>query len=283
MPKFLIPLSTETVLALASGIGPVIIPMAWYIRAIGLILTLGLVADLLRRPNWPTWVRLFSGATLFALIAAVTLPQIVTEYVGPVGAASGAVVPSKNKDDSIPIFPAFVRASKEASAFIGEPIAPVEDSLNVYQVWLEQGNVIWLQNPGIMCGIDNGAHDGRYLCTHDAFHAGTTEPNLFNESYVRSRLKLARTDYWPRGSLAYAMIQHADQWGWLGKTFKQCRLDDHQVHFQKFTGGVIYGPFRVTPRNDLEAAFSYVLLANGRSYKVPSSATPPTNVGCDGD
>ena len=86
-PRFLIPFSNEAVAALALGVASVIIPMAWYVRAIGLILTLGLVADLLRRPNWPTWARYFCGAILFILISAVTLPQIMTEYAGPVDAA----------------------------------------------------------------------------------------------------------------------------------------------------------------------------------------------------
>lgn len=103
---------------------------------------------------------------------------------------------------SVQIHPAFREIYRAKKQELGAPIQPAGNSHGAYEAWMQHAYVIWMVNPGIMCGFDMESRKTP-VCTEGAFHAISTEPELFDEAYVKGKLKLTKSEYWPRGSLAY--------------------------------------------------------------------------------
>jgi hypothetical protein len=167
---------------------------------------------------------------------------------------------------------------------LGAPIRTAVNGQAAYEVWLQHAYVIWLPNPGIMCGFDTAGIRKPPTCTFDAFHSFTLEPDLWSETYVKGKLRLGRQDYWPRGSIAYYLINQPNVWGWMGKDLRQCTLDKDAVHFQDFEKGKIYGVFRATANaNDLNTGIVFVVLNDGNWSRETVSVEAPKIGKCDGD
>jgi hypothetical protein len=184
----------------------------------------------------------------------------------------------------IPVYASFEGVYLDHKQELGSPLRPAVNSIGAYEVWMQHAYVIWMIYPGIMCGF--GTESIRKpICTNDAFHAYSTEPELFNEAYVKGKLKLSKSEYWPRGSIAYYLINQPQKWGWMGKDLKQCQLEGGSgISYQDFEKGRIYGVFRIaSDAADLTAGIAFVVLNDGSWSRVTVSDAPPKISRCDGD
>jgi hypothetical protein len=147
-----------------------------------------------------------------------------------------------------------------------------------WQAWTDNATIIWMRVPGIMYAFDRDS-GARLTKTTDYARA---DPDLFDENYVRDRLKLKDSQYWPQGSLAYQLINNPE-WKWVGNVSNQCKVDGSNMYYQEFEHGKIYGPFRITQKNsDLSDAVVFIIFDNGSWVREVVDADAPTVIRCLG-
>jgi hypothetical protein len=186
----------------------------------------------------------------------------------------------------VPVHSSFRTTYDRNSGELGWPLrsainsagSPNSQDSGAVELFTDNAFVIWMQNPGIMCAFDLESGK-RHVCTTDVFHSGSKEPELWNESYVKSRLKLSKSDRWPQGSLAFAQINNKD-WSWIGKKVNQCDLDGRKIFYQEFQKGTIYGIFRVTPVNsDVSTGVTYIMYHDGTWSRVSTGLAADPCIG----
>jgi hypothetical protein len=132
----------------------------------------------------------------------------------------------------------------------------------------------------IMCGFSDTSNE-KTVCTPDdsdlLSYTSDKHPELFDANFVRKKLHLSKEDYYPVGALAHYLIYESKNWGWLGKTEMECALTDG-AYYQKFTNGIIYGPFRNTWTRGVGIAY---VVSSGDWATESLNGLPPPIEKCD--
>jgi hypothetical protein len=78
------------------------------------------------------------------------------------------------------------------------------------------------------------------------------------------------------GSLAYYLIHNSDEWKWIGRVRNEIGISADNVFYQEFKIGIIYGPFRVTPKDtDSDMGIIFIVFNDGNWTRESSGTAAP--------
>lgn len=135
------------------------------------------------------------------------------------------------------IYNQFVPAYSRYEALLGNPVSAESTVPEAIEEWSDSAHIIWLSNVPIICAFPLQEGQG-YVCERDR---RITESKYWDKNYIEKSLHLRKNDFPPTGGIAYFLINEPNKWGWVGKVNTACTIIN--VHYQRFAGGDIWGPF----------------------------------------